>query len=495
VEPDAKPHQRISWTRGDPRLQSSQRAQALARTFLLLESQLDSLTTRASRYQRPRRRYEDLCIATAVRRVQRDWLVSTTDSGWTAPAAKASLLFATKLELVRQTLELARSRRWLSGDARREAEARARKRFEMIATELAAVVPAELLRVEEMSPPEPAPGNHGESPYATYRRLRAIMAAATQAVPPRAARELAARMKRLRGGLWVPSALRRERKPLARPRSELPGEHARTRRAAAVGAAAVFVALAMVIGLTGSPSENLGSEKGGPNHRGSAAAERKVGAVKATAGPPAPAFEAVMAGDGRQAHAYHAEGPGSGGVTEGLVVALAAWTTPAVAREKDCSDFTNQKRAQRWFNQHHPHRDPAGLDRDHDGKACERNPCPCSPRGPRRDRRGPAPGARADEQASSDVVAPTGPSGSTPTGTTGTMLVAAPPPPALVPASALTPSPPITQAVRNVDQAAATAGVQTGLSQATGGLTGGLDGAVGGAGDTLDAATGGLLGN
>jgi len=435
VEPDAKPHQRISWRRGDPRLQSSRRAQSLARTFLLLEAQLDSLNTRASRYRRPRRRYEDLCLATAVRRVQRDWLVATTDSEWTAPSAKASLLFATKLELARQSVELARARRWLSKDARREAEARARERFETIAAELAAVVPRELLRVDEMYPPEPVPGNPGESLYATYRRLGPILAAA-----------------------------------------------------------AVFVALAMVIGLTGRPSENPGSDGGGPNHRGSAAAERKVGAVSATAGRRAPALEAVVAGEGGQARAYRAGGPDSRGIAEGLVVALAAWTMPAVAHNRDCSDFTNQRRAQRWFKKHHPHRDPAGVDRDQDGKACERNPCPCSHYRPRRDRRGPA-HALADEQPAGDVAAPPAPSGGTPSGTTLAMPVAAPPPPAPLPASALTPSAPTTQAVRDVDQAAATAGVQTGLSEAIGGLTGGLDQAVGGAGDTLNGATGGLLGD
>jgi hypothetical protein len=398
------------------------------------------LTARASRYERPRRRYEDLCLAIALRRVERDWLVSTADSEWTAPSAKASLLAATTLELARHTLELAQSRRWLSRDARRKAETRARERFEAIAAELVAVVPPALLRVEEMFPPEPVPGNSGES--------------------------------------------------LARPRSELPAKRARTPRAAAVCAIAVFVALAMVIGLTGPPSENPGGE-GGPNHRGSAAAERKVGAVSATPGPRAPALEAVVAGEGGQPRAYPAGGPDSGGITEGLVVALAAWITPAVAHDKDCSDFTNQRRAQRWFKKHHPHRDPAGLDRDQDGKACERNPCPCSHHRPRRDRRGPA-HALADEEASGGVAAPTAPSGSTPTGTTLAMPVAGPPPPAPLPASALTPSAPITQAVRDVDQAAATAGVQTGLSQATGGLTSGLDQAVGDAGDTLNGATGGL---
>ena len=283
----------------------------------------------------------------------------------------------------------------------------------------------------------------------------------------------------------APSAVRRERAP-ARPRSELPGERPRTSRAAAV-----FVALAMVIGLTGPPSENPGNDGGGPNHRGSAAAEREGGAVKATAGARAPALGAITAGDGGEALAYHAEGPGSGGGTEGLVFALAAWTTPTVAHDTDCSDFMNQKRAQRWFNKHHPHRDPRGLDRDHDGKACERNPCPCSHHRPRRDHRGPATDGLAPEQASGGVAAPPAPSGSTSTGTAGRVPLAASPPPAAVRApSALIPTTPITHAVRNVDQAAATTGSRTGLSQAIGGL----EQAVGGGG-TLDGATGGLLGH
>lgn len=41
---------------------------------------------------------------------------------------------------------------------------------------------------------------------------------------------------------------------------------------------------------------------------------------------------------------------------------------------KDCSDFPTQRAAQRWFKHHHPRADPAGLDADHDGIACESNP-------------------------------------------------------------------------------------------------------------------------
>lgn len=55
--------------------------------------------------------------------------------------------------------------------------------------------------------------------------------------------------------------------------------------------------------------------------------------------------------------------------------ALAFAAQPAVAfRDRDCSDFPTQAKAQRFFERHHPHRDPHRLDGDHDGIACEDNP-------------------------------------------------------------------------------------------------------------------------
>jgi hypothetical protein len=38
---------------------------------------------------------------------------------------------------------------------------------------------------------------------------------------------------------------------------------------------------------------------------------------------------------------------------------------------KDCKDFDSRRQAQRWFERHNPRRDPANLDADNDGKACE----------------------------------------------------------------------------------------------------------------------------
>jgi hypothetical protein len=62
------------------------------------------------------------------------------------------------------------------------------------------------------------------------------------------------------------------------------------------------------------------------------------------------------------------------------VLALALFTfvlsvQPAAAfRDRDCSDFPTQAKAQRFFKKHNPRRDPHGLDADNDGIACESNP-------------------------------------------------------------------------------------------------------------------------
>ena len=74
----------------------------------------------------------------------------------------------------------------------------------------------------------------------------------------------------------------------------------------------------------------------------------------------------------------------SGGL---LALALSvAWSgsdslTSAAGGDRDCADFSNQKKAQEFFNSHNPSSDPHGLDGDGDGVACEDNPCPCSTAG------------------------------------------------------------------------------------------------------------------
>lgn len=65
-----------------------------------------------------------------------------------------------------------------------------------------------------------------------------------------------------------------------------------------------------------------------------------------------------------------------------LALALAGGDGPvppaAAGGDRDCSDFSNQKKAQEFFESHNPSQDPHGLDADGDGVACESNPCPCS---------------------------------------------------------------------------------------------------------------------
>ena len=61
--------------------------------------------------------------------------------------------------------------------------------------------------------------------------------------------------------------------------------------------------------------------------------------------------------------------------TAALACALALAAQPAVAfRDRDCSDFPTQAKAQHFFEHHHPRRDPHRLDGDNDGIACEDNP-------------------------------------------------------------------------------------------------------------------------
>jgi excalibur calcium-binding domain-containing protein len=57
---------------------------------------------------------------------------------------------------------------------------------------------------------------------------------------------------------------------------------------------------------------------------------------------------------------------------------IAAPPSGASASDKDCADFGSQRAAQFFYIRHGgPRYDPDRLDADHDGVACEDNPCPC----------------------------------------------------------------------------------------------------------------------
>jgi hypothetical protein len=65
-------------------------------------------------------------------------------------------------------------------------------------------------------------------------------------------------------------------------------------------------------------------------------------------------------------------------VTGLLALLFAAMPATASASDKDCADFGSQRAAQIFFLKHGgPRHDPDRLDADHDGVACEDNPCPC----------------------------------------------------------------------------------------------------------------------
>jgi excalibur calcium-binding domain-containing protein len=78
---------------------------------------------------------------------------------------------------------------------------------------------------------------------------------------------------------------------------------------------------------------------------------------------------------------------GVASIALGLLVTLAApESSLAEAADMDCSDFTTQAQAQRFFLGHDPAEDPHRLDGDGDGISCEELPCPCWTDGPGRSR-------------------------------------------------------------------------------------------------------------
>jgi hypothetical protein len=59
---------------------------------------------------------------------------------------------------------------------------------------------------------------------------------------------------------------------------------------------------------------------------------------------------------------------------------LRGGATPPAAADLNCPDFASQAAAQKYFDDHggSPTNNVDGLDGDHDGVACESNPCPCA---------------------------------------------------------------------------------------------------------------------
>jgi hypothetical protein len=58
-------------------------------------------------------------------------------------------------------------------------------------------------------------------------------------------------------------------------------------------------------------------------------------------------------------------------IAASLTIASVAATPAAAFYDRDCGDFPSRKKAQRFFKNHRPNKDPHNLDADHDGRACE----------------------------------------------------------------------------------------------------------------------------
>jgi Helix-hairpin-helix motif len=123
---------------------------ARKRAFLLLEGHRESLAAQVPRLARARTRYEARCLVKMVTRLQRDYLSQPTLSGdgtglgdsaaealeygvadWARPWGPSCLL-QLQADMNVWDHKLESSRRWLSTSTRREAEAKAGKRFAAI---------------------------------------------------------------------------------------------------------------------------------------------------------------------------------------------------------------------------------------------------------------------------------------------------------------------------------------------------------------------------
>ena len=123
------------------------------RTFLLLEAHRPaSAIALTPKGWRRARRYENLLVAAAVTKLQRDCLALTDDSEWLGRGGKRALLQGVWLSLRRVAPQLEGEARRLSAVARRKAEKRAGTRFDAIC----ASVSAELRSAGELTTaPEP----------------------------------------------------------------------------------------------------------------------------------------------------------------------------------------------------------------------------------------------------------------------------------------------------------------------------------------------------
>ena len=181
---------------------------AKRRAFLVLEEHRETLAVRLRRRVRVRRRYEDLCLAKMVTRLQRDYLQPTPGAkpalgdtaaeygiaDWARPWGPTFLL-QFEADLNAFDLKLKTSRRWLSAATQRKAEAWAAERFASITAGMASKLKAAEFALPNWAASRqrsrhPAPGARGAAPSPAPRfaeaRLRASPPDAPRQSPSRA---------------------------------------------------------------------------------------------------------------------------------------------------------------------------------------------------------------------------------------------------------------------------------------------------------------------
>jgi hypothetical protein len=105
------------------------------RVLFSLARRRTELVSDLGRLNSPGRRYENLCLATAIARTELRWLAALSETSRDA-AVDRCLLRGIELELLRLESSLEKTRRWLVPSARERARARAAKRFQSITTEI-----------------------------------------------------------------------------------------------------------------------------------------------------------------------------------------------------------------------------------------------------------------------------------------------------------------------------------------------------------------------
>ena len=175
---------------------------ARRRAFLLLESNRKALAARLRRQSRLRRRYEDLCLAKMVTRLQRDYLrqpapgaePSPDGTGaeygiadWARPWG-ATFLLKFQADLKVLDLNLKSARRWLSGHSRRKVEAQAAEHFASITATMAREHKAAEFTLPSWAP-SGQPSRHSAPRRARRRATRAVF---RRGAIPRVASERAA---------------------------------------------------------------------------------------------------------------------------------------------------------------------------------------------------------------------------------------------------------------------------------------------------------------